>query len=282
MKRLNRCLIQNAGLMCALLVCATGWAQPVERINFFDSHDNMLFYVTYDYDEQDQLVSRSLYDLNGYFLRKITSERDGAGNITREDYRNFDDQKITYTKYSYEGSKTTMNIFDNYTQDPFTPAVASYSPAAGTDGAYDFLNAGGAKTHRLQYHSDGGKVTRIDVLDAGGTKTHYAKVVRVGEVRAGKHSPSAASHVNQIRVLAGGVVSLRITLPEKQKVSAALYDVQGRTGVTLMERRFGSGAHSVKLKTNEPSATLPAGVYVLRVSLEGAGTELNRMIQLLR
>jgi hypothetical protein len=268
--------------VCAVFVCATGWAQPVERINFFDSHDNMLFYVTYDYNEQGQLVSRSLYDLNGYFLRKITSERDGSGNITREDYRNFDDQKITYTKYSYEGSKTTMSIFDNYTQDPFTPTEASYSPAEGTDGAYDFLNAGGARTHRLHYHGDGGKVTRIDVLDAGGTKTHYAKVVRVGEVHAGKHSAGVASRVNEIRVLAGGLISLRISLPEEQKVSAALYDVQGRWGVALMERRFGSGTHSVKLKTNERSATLPAGVYVLRVSLEGAGTELNRMIQLLR
>ena len=181
----KRRLVRSVGLMCPVLLCATGWAQRVERVSFFDRHDNMLFYVTYDYNQQNELVSRSLYDLNGYFLRKITSERDGSGNIMREDYRNFDDQKITYTKYSYDGSTTTMSIFDNYTQNPFSPTVASYAPAGGADGAFDFLNADGAKTHRLQYHRDGeGKVTRIDVLDAGGTKTHYARVQRQGDAGA--------------------------------------------------------------------------------------------------
>ena len=285
MKRLNRGLLRTVGLMCPVLCCATVWAQRVERVSFYDRHDNMLFYVTYDYNEQNELVSRSLYDLNGYFLRKITSERDGSGNITREDYRNFDDQKITYTKYSYDGSKTTMSIFDNYTQNPFSPTVASYSPAGDADGAFDFLNADGAKTHRLQYHRDGeGKVTRIDVLDAGGTKTHYARVQRQGDAGAitGGAVAAGGSRVSGIRVLAGGTISFSISLPRRQKVSAVLYDMQGRSGAALLERRFGTGTHSVKLRTLGSPETMPAGVYVLRVSLEDAGTEINRMIQLLR
>ncbi len=79
----------------------------------------------------------------------------------------------------------------------------------------------------------------------------------------------AAPYPNPVR----GAVVVPLVLTEPADVEAAVYDVLGRRVATLVEGRFGAGAHRLAFD----ASSLPVGLYVICAVVDGARTSTQRL-----
>lgn len=239
----------------------------VARVDFFDSHDNHLYYLTFDYDGNDNIVSRTFYDKDGYFLRRIQATNDGTGKRTRHVYRDYKEDTVNDITYTYGSGSVGFSITDNY-HEPKNVYQGSFK--AGTaQGNYEFYDAGSALTHKLDYeYGPMGNITKINVYDKSGSLSHYLNVTYKDSILIERPGLPAVSKQAVIRFASQSRVDLLITVDKREYASAEIFNIQGKKVCTLLDRAFVRGAHFVSFRMGAFGFVKTSGIYVLKVSVK--------------
>ncbi|MBD3393129.1 MAG: hypothetical protein GF418_13490 [Chitinivibrionales bacterium] len=227
-------------------------ANAVQELRFFDAAGNMLFKVAYEYDNNGNNTTRTVYDRGDYVLKRITFNADTN--------RYFDpfDNLLFRAGYTAASGGESFAFHDRYQKGSLVHS-GSYS---GSPGSYEFSDAGGGKTHSLSYQYDSdNRITQIDVKDAGGALTHYVMVYYVGDQPI-RHAAGPRASISSLRV-AGDRVRMAVSLTGKQRVQAQFFDVLGKLVHTALDRNMPGGYHTASLS---PGPAQSVGVYLLRVT----------------
>ena len=154
--------------------------------------------------------------------------------------------------------------------------LSAYGEVASTATQHTMHVLTGFGTPQGDNPYEGAWVTTDDVPVGAGNVVelrvppHSVSVVAVGRSR----STSAAQGPEGFRVgpprpnPARGAVTLEVALAEPAVVGAVVYDVLGRAVVEVAPRAVAAGTQSVRV----PTADLPSGTYVVRLTAEGART----------
>jgi hypothetical protein len=237
-------------------------AQTVERIDIYDNDDNRLYYLTYDYDNGKNLVSRTFYDRTDYFLKRITVDAGGKRNFK-------DDHGDLYNsiKYTIEPSQVKYEVYDHFAKERWV-FQGSYKKASA--GNYNFYDNSSVQTHSMKYEYADTMITRINVYDKSSNLTHYVNVKYQGVgIRPGSDKNNGLASFNIFANQRN--IRLSFSLKSKQKVKAEVFDVRGIKAGMLLHRFYAKGRHSVSLNTASHSFAKTSGIYILRVWFDNAG-----------
>jgi hypothetical protein len=244
-------------------------AARIDRIDLFDKSDNRLMFVTFDYDASGNNIGRSVFMADSTFVRSTTFQNDVAGNRVRETSFNFNGDTTGYTTFTTVNATRAISVFDQFGLDQLGGPMSA--GASGTN-AFD-VSQKSAVINKIQYQFDAGNnLTRINVLDAGGQLVYYA-AVNAANPAVLPMRPIRA-HAPAISMIGSRYCRMQLTVDKPSIVRLDAYAPAGRKVATLLSVNCGPGR--TDLVADCAVASLPDGIYLFRVSVDGVAVNNQR------
>jgi hypothetical protein len=263
-----------AGFAAMVMLLSTG-ASPaaIGRIDLFDKADNLLLFVTFEYDSAGNNNGRTVYTGDSTFLRSTRLTRDAGGTVTSENNYDYEGNLFSVTKLTQQSGKTDVTMKDQFDMDLLGAPV---SVTKGTAGAYAISQSGGAQ-YTQKYLFDGdGNLTRIDYADAAGTPLYHANVIqRTATVHPRLQRGGSGVLSPHFRMNAGKKPVVTFTLAEQAEVTVELFTPAGRLVMKVVSGALLPGRHSLDLL---PGALAGSGTFIARMSVNGAAVFCDHLI----
>ena len=263
----------NYAIRALLLLClgctGSSWGQPrLDRLDFYDKANNALFFVTFEYDGGGKNTGRTVYMSDSTFVRRTVFVNDAAGNRARETSFNFNGDTAGYTTFTTVNTKPTISAFDQFGLEQLGGPV-SYGATATNE--YD-VSQKGATVNKMQYQCDvSNNLMRVNVQDAGGQLLYYAIVnSSTGAIT----SPHRASPAPSLSVIGSRYCRIRLTIDKPSVVNLDAYTPAGRRVAGILSTICGPG--NADISADLAAARIPNGLYLLRVSIDGATALFRR------
>jgi len=228
-------------------------------MDLYDKADNLLLYVTFDYDNGGKLLKRDIFAPDGYFIRSVVIERDGAGRPVKEISRNFNDQEIAHSLYAYAGGQVSYSLFD----DVRTLFGAGY--ASGKASSVPISSQDNLSVSKINYQYANDLLDRITVLDKQGVMSHYLEAIYPTSARMGSHRTMVKAPAVQFIAQKG--ISVNFALEKASLVQICLHDIAGRKIAEMVHERFVQGDHAWTGSFSDLGLGPAAGVYFINVSI---------------
>jgi YD repeat-containing protein len=246
-------------LAVLVLFLSTGPAQNLKpsQLLLYNVHDNLLLQVTFEYDQQGNNISRTVYDRVGFLIRRTALEP-VEGRIVRADYLDDNGDLKTRAAYDYSGTTKTVSISSEFNLPLFQTSYDT-SPT-------DNYTLPGVGSMAYEYDSNN-HISRINVSDQTGNPTNYA-LVEYG-IPSGLKQPPAqpAAIITSIRRLNPAKVQFIISLEKARSVRADLYSLKGNLVKILADQRLEQGEHALVFDIGSDKSIRSKGMYILKFGL---------------
>ncbi len=255
------CLI----LLLLVSYCLVGAQGKIDTLKIYDRADNLLYFMTYDYNTDSALIGQSLYDRTGYFLKSILVDGSGKRSI-RDDNGDLYHYSLSHTN----GARNYFDLYDRFNKPQEQRVCQGYYSQGSNAGIVDFFNLSGGLTHKMQYEYNGSQIQRISVLDNAGVLSHHVDIHYIGEpnrVEGGALSPFGSGLLEMRAGMQG--LSVSFVLKSAGRVRVEAFDVRGRCAGALIDQVFPAGPSRLFCNTREAAFSRTAGVYLIRMNLNG-------------
>lgn len=247
-------------IFLVILECVFG--NSPQRMDIFDKSGNCLMFVEFEYDDNGNNISRSVFAADSTFLRKTSIVKDASG-LLRENSLNFNDDTIGYTNFMEKNSRTEMQVFDQFGLNQFGAPV-SYT--INDKNEYDIYHNGQIVNKMKYYYDVGGALNRVDINDINGQMLYYASFSSTVKTRNYKvrtnYKPVITFYSNHCR--------LSIELKKESLLKVCIFNVSGQLVSVPISKMYKAGHQNIQFKiADTKTGKLVSGMYILRFYIDG-------------
>lgn len=250
--------------MCVCLILAPLSGAPVKRMDIFDNADNSLLFVEFEYDNNGNNISRTVFMADSSFVKKTVFINDGSGNRVRENSFNFNDDTLGYTVFSNQNNKPSINVFDQFGLNQFgTPVGYELN---GED-QYDIYQ-NGSVLYKIKYmYTVDGDLESVNIMDKSGSTLYYATFLS-----AIKTMYQVAKSVTKMEcIVTADRCKLTIMLKKDCELKACIYNLSGKLVSVPYTGNLKAGMRSVAFKLDQTNAKkIASGAYIMRLFVDGS------------
>jgi hypothetical protein len=253
------------------LLAGAAYPKSPQRLDMYDYAGNHLMFVTFEYEGQKN-VSRTVYQSDSTFVRKVFIDYDVQGKRAREVSLNFNGDTSYSTDYQYRGDTTGFSIKDLFGVDQMGGRVRyrTNDSAKYSFSYQDPQNPGSSVTYTFAYeYNQAGDPKKVTVTNHVPEESYYGVFMYTG-VGAGMPSLRAKASPSTIHIRNTKTIEVRLNIEKPSTVRCALMTLSGRCAGLLFEGRLSPGTHAKTLRVGQGGLSrLAEGVYVVSVSMDG-------------
>jgi len=268
-------------LVIVSVLCIVGISQAKKprRLDLYDNFENLLMFVTFEYNESGVNTKRTVYMADSTFVRDVLINYDANNQRANEVSYDFNKDTSFVTAYQRNGNVTSFSIRDQFKLD-HVGGMVSYAQDPNQLNYTLQYNETGAQAATMVYSKDAeGNLAQVVVTDQSGKEQYIGKFIY--ENLGAKEQLVHKGQLKSVAISQRGasMLDLRINLPTAGNVRCELMTLSGRRVQQLFNGKLNAGFHSRHFRiSNSTSGTVSNGVYLVIVSVNGVNVLQERYL----
>lgn len=269
-------------LVIVSVLCIVGISQATKptRLELYDSYDNYLMFVTFEYNESGMNTKRTVYMADSTFVRTVLINYDANSQRANEVSYDFNNDTSFVTAYQYNGNVTSFSIRDQFKLDHVGGMVSYIQDPNQLNYTLQYNETGG-QAATMAYTKDAeGNLLEVVITDQSGKEQYIGKFFN-DDVGVAEHLSDKSQLKRSVALSQRGasMLDLRINLPAAGNVRCELMTLSGRRVQQLFSGKLKAGYHSKHFRiSNSTSGTVSNGVYLVIVSVNGVNVLQERYL----